>query len=94
VIQDAMSRAYVTRNDLVRNELEPEDLRAIAEAIADPTFYTVDFSDIDLCRRNLLAIADDAKLLVDNDHGVRLSGSDFVRVLRSQPDWDWRRDPV
>jgi hypothetical protein len=31
VIQDATSRAYVTKNDLVRNELEPEDLRAIAK---------------------------------------------------------------
>ena len=60
----------------------------------DPVFYGVDFSDIILCRRVLLAIADDPRLLIDNDHGVVLTGTDFVHVLRSRPEWDWRRDRV
>ena len=92
VIEDGTSRVYVTRDNAVRDDLELEDQQAILDAVADPTFYTVDFSDIALCRQVLLCIADDSRLVVDNDHGVRLSGSDFARVLRSQPDWDWRLD--
>lgn len=93
-IEDGGVRVYVSRNDSVAEDLEPEVRARIAAATASPAFYTVDFSDLQLCRRVLLAIADDPQLLIDNDHGVLLSGADFVRVLRSQPDWDWRQDRV
>jgi hypothetical protein len=94
VIEDGGTRVYVSRNDSVADDLEPEARARIAAATPSPVFYTVDFNDLDLCRRVLLAIADDPRLLIDNDHGVLLSGADFVRVLRSQPDWDWRQDRV
>jgi hypothetical protein len=94
VVEDHDSRVYVVRNDFVAQELEPAELERIAATIPVPVFYTVDFSDIELCRRVLFVVADDPNLLIDNDHGVRLPGSEFVRVLRSQPDWDWRRDRV
>ena len=93
VVVEGPNRVYVSRNDSVRDELESSDrLERITATIQEPTFYTVDFSDLDLCRRVLASLVDDSKLLVDNDHGVLLSGSEFVRVLRSQVDWDWRRD--
>jgi hypothetical protein len=94
VIEDAGAKVYVSRNDSVAEDLEPEAFAGIAAVIPSPVFYTVEFSDLDLCRRVLLVIADDPRLLIDNDHGVVLSGSDFVRVLRSQPEWDWRQDRV
>jgi hypothetical protein len=89
-IEDGRSRVYVTRNDAVGSELEPERLKLITSTIREPIFYTIDFSDIAFCRKVLSAIADDPRLLVDNDHGVLLTGDEFVRVLRSQTDWDWR----
>ena len=92
VVEDGKSRVYVGRNDAANDEFEPERLELIMAKIAQPVFYSVDFSDIALCRKVLAAIADDPKLLVDNDHGVLLSGPEFVRVLRSQHDWDWRTD--
>lgn len=91
-VADGESRVYVYRNDDVSDELEPEHLARIMSIIPAPIFYSVDFSDIVFCRRVLAAIANDANLLVDNDHGVLQSGQEFVRVLRSQPDWDWRLD--
>ncbi len=91
-IEDGGSRVYVSRNDAVAEDMDPEARARIAATIRQPVFYTVDFSDIDLCRRVLVAIADDPRLLVENDHGVLITGADFVGVLRSQPDWDWRRD--
>jgi hypothetical protein len=92
VIESASQRAYLTLNADLRDELEPEELALILSSIHDPVFYTLDYHDPEFCRQLLLAIADRADVLVDNDHGVLLSGSEFVRILRSQPDWDWRRD--
>jgi len=94
VIEDGGAWAYVARNDSLEEDLEPEARARIAAAMQTPVLYTVDFSDVNLCHRVLLAIADDPRLFIDNDHGVFLSGADFVRVLRSQPDWDWRPDRV
>ena len=94
VIEDGGARVYLSRNDAVAEDREPEARARTAAAAPEPVFYTVDFTDLNLCRRALLAIADDPRLLIDNDHGVLLSGVDFARVLRSQPDWDWRRDRV
>lgn len=90
VIEDGNSRVYVCRNDAVRDELEPEQLDRILSTIPRPVFYTVDFSDLALCRRVLEAIADDPGLLVDNDHGVLLDGATFIGLLRARPAWDWR----
>jgi len=92
VVDDGKSRVYVVRNDAVCDEFEPERLARFTSTIPSPIFYSIDFSDIVLCRRVLEAIADDPKLLVDNEHGVLLPGPEFVRVLRSQHDWDWRVD--
>jgi hypothetical protein len=92
IVEDGRSRIYIGRNASVRGELKPSQLESIASTLPDPSFYTIDFSDIAFCRKVLAAIANDPRVLLDNDHGVLLSGSDFVRVLRSQPDWDWRRD--
>jgi hypothetical protein len=94
VIEDRGARLYVSRNDSVAGDMEREVLARIVATTREPVFYTVDFSDLDLCRRVLIAVADDPLLLIDNDHGVLLTGTDFVRVLRSQPDWDWRQDAV
>jgi hypothetical protein len=90
VVDDGESRIFITQNELAIQELEPAELEDISARIAEPIFYTVDFSNIDLCRRVLEAIADDPNVLVDNDHGVVLSGADFVALIRSQPGWDWR----
>src|SRR3954468_9866786 len=92
VIESGGRRAYLGADPRIPGEMEPEEASRILTLISEPTFYTLDFSDITLCKELLLAIADRSDILIDNDHGVLLPGSEFVRVLRSQGDWDWRRD--
>jgi hypothetical protein len=92
IVDNGKSRVYVARSESVNDELEPERLAAITSKMAKPVFYSIDFSDLALCKKVMIAIVDDPELLVDNDHGVLLSGADFVRVLRSQAEWDWRTD--
>jgi hypothetical protein len=53
-------------------------------------FWLLDFSDLKFCKDLLLCIANDPKIVVDNDHGIRLRGDDFVALLRSRPTWDCR----
>jgi hypothetical protein len=92
IVEDGRTRIYIAKNDSVRGELGAAQLEVVAAATEAPTFYAVDFTDLAFCRDILMAVADDPDVLVDNDHGVLLAGSDFVRVLRSQGSWDWRRD--
>jgi hypothetical protein len=88
-VQDGNSRVYLARNDSVWDELEPEDHELILAVIPEPVFYTLDFNDLSFCRRVLPCLIDDPKLLVDNDHGVRLPGPEFARILREKPSWNW-----
>jgi len=91
-VESGGARVYVVQNPHAFEELDPEGLRQIRSVIPDPVFYSVDYSDLDLCERVLVALADDAALLVDNDHGVVLSGAAFVEEIRARPGWDWRSE--
>ena len=92
VLDDGKTRIYVARNVYASQEMEPDRLQQIMASVSEPIFYTVDFSDIDFCKGVLALLVDDPLVLVDNDHGVLLVGSDFVRLLHERPDWDWRYD--
>jgi hypothetical protein len=94
IVTDGHGRVYIRRDDSIGNDFEPKEFQRIRETMAAPVFYSLDFSDIGLCRAVVAALFDDEELLIDNDHGVLLTGSDFVRVLRGQAEWDWRCDPV
>lgn len=56
-----------------------------------PVFYALDCNDIDLARTILAALVDDPLLLVDTDHGLIVSGPEFVDGMKRQKAWDWRR---
>jgi hypothetical protein len=92
VKEDSRGRLYVSLDQWTEGELGMERLTWIREKIADPIFYGLDFSDMRLCREIIQAIADDPRILVDNDHGTIVSGSEFVRRVRHMPEWDWRME--
>lgn len=94
VIESGGRRAYLGADARIANEMEPEESSHILGMIPEPIFYTLDFTDINLCKELLLAIADRGDVLIDNDHGVVLPGSEFVQILRSRGNWDWRHDPA
>jgi hypothetical protein len=90
VIERGERRAYLGQDVRIMDELEPEEASRILHMISEPTFYTLDFSDINFCKELLVAIVDRNDILIDNDHGMLLLGSEFVRILRNHMDWDWR----
>ncbi len=92
VVERDGARVYITTAMGIQAEYEPEALERILSVVPTPLFYAVDFNDIALCREVLLAVCDDATLIVDNDHGVILQGHRYAQRLRDEPTWDWRRE--
>lgn len=92
VIQDGAKRIYLWENKHVANEFDPGVLAAVTQAIPNPTFYSVDYHDVGFCRDLLLEIADDPNIFVHNNYGTMAAGSEFARLLRDKPDWDWRSE--
>lgn len=92
IIQSAGRRAYFGVDARVVDDLEPEVAARIKEAVATPVFFVLDYSDIALCKELLATLADRPDVLVDNDHGVVVPGSEFVQRLRREPEWDWCHD--
>lgn len=90
VIEGGSSRLYLVHDDSIAQDFAPAELREIESMIVSPTFYALDFSEIDFCRQIVCAIANDPRVLIDNDHGTRLAGDAFVRRWSREPDWDWR----
>lgn len=93
VVDDGQTRLYVGRDDNVHLDFMPSALARILSSIPAPVFYVVDFSDVNLCREVLEAIADDPSLLVDDDCGHILPGNELVGLLRTHPPGDWRTRP-
>jgi hypothetical protein len=91
-VEENGARVYINRSGSLAEELEPEQLAAMEAVVRDPVFYLFDFNGLDLCKRILAVMIDDPLVWIDNDHGVLLSGRDFLARLRARPDWDWRRD--
>lgn len=56
----------------------------------DPRRIFVEYSWTDLIKRVIEVIADNPRLLIDNDFGTGLPGDQFVARLRTDPTWDWR----
>jgi len=91
VIEDGAKRIYLWESSRVVDEFAPEERAIATQGIQSPDFYLIDFHDIGFCRDLLLAIADDPAIIVDNNQGTILPGSEFARLLRERPNWDWRR---
>ncbi len=89
-IVDEAGHVYLARDDSIADDMDPSELDLVLKAVSKPIFYLLEFSDIRMCRDVLLAIVDDCGIMVSNDHGVTLSGPDFLNRLRSDPTWDWR----
>jgi hypothetical protein len=85
VIQEKESRVYV-HLDLLGTD-------AVASACGDDKktdrLY-VDYSDVGLVKRVIVAIGDQAALTIDNDFGTVLPGNEFVARIKSDPNWNWR----
>jgi hypothetical protein len=94
VLEDADSTCYLDMDDtelaLIGYEGE-DDLRDFIHArVADPVSFGLAYRDIEFCKRLLLRLADDPRMIVDNDFGVTVTGDEMARRIRQNPRWDWR----
>ena len=89
VIEDGENHLFVSVEPHGLEEYDPEQLDNIRKLMPSPRFFTIDYTDCEFVKRVLLAIADDSRLVVDNDAWTVLPGPAFVRRLREEPLWDW-----
>jgi hypothetical protein len=76
-IQEDNSRVYIYHPNLDSGE-------------ANLKVLFLDYSSMDLVKRIVQLIGDDARLQIDNDFKTVLPGDQFIARLRSEPAWDWR----
>lgn len=88
-IEDGERHAYLVREDSGVSGIEQEQIDAIQAVIPNPFFVSLEYNSLSLCRELLVNLADDPNLLIDNDNGTVISGSQFVARLRQNPTWDW-----
>jgi hypothetical protein len=92
LVRQGSSYAAINRESRLESDFGAEDLSLVRQEISDPEFFTLEFNDYNLVRALLLIVGEDGRILIDNDHGVRLRGPQFVALLRAKPGWDWRRE--
>jgi hypothetical protein len=90
LIKSKGRRAFIGDDPAVRDELEPNELDKLLLLIPEPSFYPLDYSDIEFCKELLRMIVDRSDVLVDNSHGIVCSGVEFLSMIQSLPGWDWR----
>ncbi len=86
------SYAALNRETRAGMGYDPDELGSVLEEIEDPEFISLEFNDYNLVIALLPFIADDDRLIVDNNYGTLLRGPEFLALLRERPDWDWRLD--
>jgi hypothetical protein len=91
-VENEGSRLYIQRDDQVWTELEPHEIPLYNAVGDEPTIYAVSFIGIELCKKVLIGIADDSRLVIDDNCGLILPGDIFIRRLRDQPHWNWLED--
>jgi len=89
VVEDGDNHLYVDVETHASEEYEPEVLEKITTMMPSPRFFGIDYRESDFVKRVLLGIADDPRIVVDNDEGTVLPGPAFVQKLREEPWWDW-----
>jgi hypothetical protein len=91
VVVDGDSRAYVERDLDTYAYYEPDDRSKVIDTLGPATdVIAVQYSDIDVAKAIVVAVAKRLDVVVDNDHGFIAVGAEFARRLEREPGWDWR----
>jgi hypothetical protein len=90
LISSETSHCWIEYDEEIESFYDEDEMKIVKMYIQNPKYFTCEFSDIDFGKEMLSIIIFDDKLVIDNDHGDIMTGGDFKRKLRDEPDWDWR----
>ena len=91
VVESGERHAYIIRDDGLASEYDGADIMRVLLHVSNPIFLTLEFNDIDFAKDILELIGNAPDLVIDNDHGDILPGTDFIKRVRENRAWDWRR---
>jgi hypothetical protein len=103
VISDGKTRVYLIHadgfGDTLQNDLQgvycdPKFRRFYISTLPDRTvtFFTMDYSDVQLVKKVLAVAVDSEQMVVDDGFSGVMSGKDLANKIKSNRDWDWRDD--
>lgn len=78
----------------VLEDFEPEEIEEVSRRIGEPCAIYLSCESMDAARSFLAEVLVGFSGLVDTNHGDIIEASDFVRLIESHPQWDWRRVEV
>ncbi len=94
-IQEDDSRLYLYEDKNFKNLIKQEwacsqELRSFFDEAGDANFFLLDYSDLGFVKKVLPVIADNHRIVIDNEFGTVMRGNDFVEKLRTNSNWNWR----
>jgi hypothetical protein len=94
VLEESGSACYLNLDDSEEAFIgfagQNELMDFIRARVADPVMFSLAYRDVEFCKRLLLLLADDPRMIVDNDFDLTVPGDEMARRIRSNPGWDWR----
>ncbi|MFD1470372.1 hypothetical protein ACFQ48_19245 [Hymenobacter caeli] len=96
IVQNAGSnRLYVDYcgNDLISIGWNESEIDWISQQFpAEYYAYSIQYRTINTVKKILVRIANSDQILVDNDCGQLMKGTDFVTEIINNPEWNWLKD--
>ncbi|MFE7126390.1 hypothetical protein [Streptomyces sp. NPDC057617] len=75
-------------------DFEPEEVDDISAKLGAPFAIYVSCESMDAARVLLPKVLEGFSGLIDTNHGDVVDFGDFTRLIKSHPQWDWRRTGV
>lgn len=81
---------WIEYDEEIESVYDEDEMIFVKKHIPKPIFFTCEFKEIDFGKEILSYIVFDGRFVIDNDYGELLTGGEFLKKLKDEPDWDWR----
>ena len=81
---------WIGYDDEIEFDYDEDEMIIVRKHIPNPIFFTCEFTEIEFGKEILSYIIFDERFVIDNDYGELLTGDEFIKKLKEEPDWDWR----
>ncbi|MBF0100185.1 MAG: hypothetical protein HQK77_04675 [Desulfobacterales bacterium] len=89
-ISSEIHYCWIEYDDEIESYYDEDEMLIVKKHIPKPKFFTCEFTEIEFGKKILSHLISDNQFVIDNDHGELLTGEEFIKRLKDDPDWDWR----
>ena len=89
-VEAGHDRVRLDQADDIARYYDGSELGVVTQVLGEYTAFTAEYLDIGLVKQVIQVAANRWPSVIDDDHGTMLPGGQFLELLASRPDWDWR----